>query len=581
MFGKWYKVRSGFVFLFFFLGIFFLGYRLFAIQVLGYTKYAQKANKSHQREIPLMQKRGDVCDRNGNVLAMSISTPSLYADPQLIKDTKDTISKINQVIKLDKKDIDALSDKEKRFVLIKRRLTKEEKEKISAFKFSGINFAEEPTRFYPKGKLAVHVLGFVNIDSEGMEGIELICDKYLKGTPGYRFAEVDAKKREVISWRGEEVAPVDGYKIILTIDEVIQYIVEDELDKAMENYHPKAGMCVVMDPNTGEILALANRPNYDPNKFKDANKDVMRNRIITDCFEPGSVFKMFVAGAALNEKLYRLSDVIFCENGAYPVPGGTLHDSSSHGNLTFQQVVEKSSNIGMAKVGQKMGQDRLYKYLTEFGFGKKTDIMFPGEVAGILYPPKRWSGMSITRIPMGQEVAVTAIQLAVATSAIANGGKLLQPSIVKRIVDNANRTLEEFNTIVVKDVITKDAADKLTVALKGVVSPEGTAQRAKINEFSVAGKTGTAQKLNPDGTYSHEFFMASFIGFVPANKPRVVIAVMLDSPRPIYYGGVTAAPVFKSIAEKVLGYLNVEPEFGPVETLVTGNTISAQPKGGL
>jgi cell division protein FtsI (penicillin-binding protein 3) len=578
MFGKWYKIRAGFIFLFFLGTMVFLGYRLFAVQVLGYTRYAEKANKSHQREIPLAQKRGDICDRNGNVLAMSVPTTYLYADPKEIKDSNDVVAKLSQIVKLEKKDVDALSDKEKRFVRLKRRIAKEEKEKILSFKLSGVNFGEEPVRFYPKGKLAVHVLGFVNIDNEGMEGIELICDKYLKGTAGYRFAEVDARKREVVSWRGKEVLPIDGYKIVLTIDEVVQYIVEDELDKAMETYHAQASMCIVMDPNTGEILALANRPNYDPNKFKDANKNVIRNRIITDCFEPGSVFKMFVAGGALNEKLFRLSDVIFCENGAYPVPGGTLHDSHPHGNLTFQQVVEKSSNIGIAKVAQRMGQERLYKYLSDFGFGKPTGIIFPGEICGMLNPVKRWTGMSITRIPMGHEVAVTAIQLAVAVSAIANGGEVIKPLIIKRIINNENRTLEEFGAVRVKEVIKKEAADKLTIALKGVVSSEGTAQRAKINEYTVAGKTGTAQKINPDGTYSHEFFMSSFVGFVPADRPRLVIAVILDSPRPVYYGGVTAAPVFKSIAEKVLSYLNVEPDFENTEKM--SKTTHVIPPGG-
>jgi cell division protein FtsI (penicillin-binding protein 3) len=241
-------------------------------------------------------------------------------------------------------------------------------------------------------------------------------------------------------------------------------------------------------------------------------------------------------------------------------------------------VVEKSSNIGIAKVAQRMGQERLYKYLSDFGFGKPTGIIFPGEICGMLNPVKRWTGMSITRIPMGHEVAVTAIQLAVAVSAIANGGEVIKPLIIKRIINNENRTLEEFGAVRVKEVIKKEAADKLTIALKGVVSSEGTAQRAKINEYTVAGKTGTAQKINPDGTYSHEFFMSSFVGFVPADRPRLVIAVILDSPRPVYYGGVTAAPVFKSIAEKVLSYLNVEPDFENTEKM--SKTTHVIPPGG-
>lgn len=569
MFGKRYKIKSGLIFIFFFSMIIFLGYRLFAIQVLGYSRYADKANKLHKREIPLQQKRGDICDRNGNILAMSVQTPSVFADPKLIKDIDGTASQLSQILKIDKKGLQELLNQDKRFVWIKRKIAKEEKEKITALKILGIGFEDEPSRFYPKGKLAVHVLGCVNMDSGGLEGIELVFDKYLKGQPGLRITEIDNNKREILVWRDKEVPSVDGYKLVLTIDEVIQYIVEEEIDKAIESYHPKAAMAVVMDPNTGEILALANRPSYDPNKYKDADKEAMRNRVITDYFEPGSVFKMFVAAAALNENLFKLSDTIFCENGSYYVPGGTLHDSSSHGTLTFQQVVEKSSNIGMAKVGQRLGEERVYKYLIDFGFAKDTGISFPGETPGLLRSPQKWTAMSITRIPMGQEVAVTAIQLSAATCAIANGGKLIKPLIVKRVMDNQNRIVEEFDTNILREVISKQASDKLKIALEGVISPEGTAIRAKVEGFNAGGKTGTAQKRNDDGTYSHENFMASFIGFVPVDNPRIVIAVILDSPRPIYYGGVTAAPVFKNIAEKTLGYLNVEPEFGETQALIT------------
>lgn len=567
MYGKIYKVKSGLVFLFFFIMIAFLGYRLFVVQVLGYTRYANKAKNMHQIEIELAPKRGDICDRNGNLLAISVPTPSVYADPQEIKDIDTAVVQLSRILKVDKKTLSERLSKDKRFVWVKRKITAEEKEKISALKMQGINFLDEPSRFYPKGRLAVHVLGFVNIDSEGLEGIELIFDKYLKGQPGLRITEKDAKGKEILLWRNKETPPVDGYKIVLTIDEVIQYIVEEELDKAVETYHPKAAVSVVIDPETGEILAMANRPNYDGNKYKDADKDSMRNRTVTDFFEPGSVFKMYVASAALNEKVFKLTDTIFCENGAYAVPGGTLHDHSSYGTLTFKQVVEKSSNIGMAKVGQRLGQDKTYKYLTDFGFGKITGVSLPGESPGMLHPTQKWTVMSITRIPMGQEVSATAMQLATATSAIANGGRLVKPLIVKRVTDNQNRTVEEFSTSVVREVINKDASDDIKIALKGVVSREGTAFGAKVDGFSVAGKTGTAQKVI-NGTYSHEDFMASFIGFVPADKPRVVIAVVLDSPKPIYYGGVTAAPVFKNVAEKVLGYLNVEPEPAPVETLM-------------
>lgn len=568
MLGKIYKIKSVFVFLGFFGMMVFLGYRIFLIQVLGYTRYAYKARDMHTIEIRIEPKRGDILDRNGSALAVSVPMPSLYADPQQVVDPNDVAYKLADILGLEKDFLYERLTRPKRFVWLKRKIKVEEKEKIAKLKLKGIYFLEESTRSYPKGRLASHVLGFVNIDNEGMEGIELEFDRYLKGKAGLRVTEKDAKGREILSWRSKNIPPVDGYNIVLTIDEVIQYIVEEELDKALETYHPKAGIVIVMDPFTGEVLALANRPTFDPNRYNEAAKDDMRNRAVTDCFEPGSVFKMYVAGAALNEGLFDLKDTIFCENGEYSVPGGLLHDAHPYGMLTFQQVIEKSSNIGMAKVGQKLGEARLYKYLSDFGFGRPTGIQLPGEVGGMLHPPQRWSKMSITRIPMGHEVAVTGIQLTRAACAIANGGKLVEPLIVKRIVDREGRTVKEFCTEIVKEVIAENAVDKLKVALKGVVSPVGTAVKASLKEFSVAGKTGTAQKILPDGTYSHTDFMSSFVGFVPADSPRVVISVILDSPRPLYYGGVTAAPVFKNIAEKVLSYLDVEPEFCPVETLV-------------
>lgn len=568
MISKRYKIKSGMVLLSFLGMMVFLAYRLFCIQVLGYSTYRDKARDIHQIEIKLEPKRGEICDRNGNVLGVSLPIPSVHADPKEIEDVDGTVNKLAEVIGEDKKTLCERLTKDKRFAWIKRKITSEEKEKVSSLKLKGIYFLEEPTRFYPKGELASHILGFVNIDNEGMEGIELEFDSYLRGKPGLRITEKDRKGREVLSWRDKEIPPVDGYKVVLTIDEVIQYIAEEEIDKALETYHPKAAIVIVMDPDTGEVLALSNRPNFDPNRYRYADKDSMRNRAVTDFFEPGSVFKMFAAAGALNEGLFSLKDSIYCEDGAYSVPGGVLHDHSPHGMLTFQQVIEKSSNIGMAKVGQRMGEERLHRYLVDFGFGSPTGILLPGEVGGMLHPPRQWSRMSVTRIPMGHEVSTTAIQLTAAACAVANGGRLLEPLIVKRIVDNQNRIVKEYDTRVVREVMSPDATERLKVALKGVASPVGTAVRAGLKDFSVAGKTGTAQKINPDGTYSHTDFVASFVGFVPADRPRVVISVILDSPRPIYYGGVTAAPVFKNIAEKILSYLNVEPEFGPVETLV-------------
>ena len=569
MIGKKYKIKSGIIFLCFFGAMLFLAYRLFDIQVIGYSEYAGRAKDMHHIKIPLPAKRGQICDRNGNVLAMSVPMPSVYANPREVKDQASQVAgSLTQILGVNQDVLYKLLTRDKGFVWLKRKVTLEQKEKIKKLNLPGVHFLEESTRFYPKNKLAGHVLGFVDIDNKGMEGIELKLDTYLTGQPGQRLTEKDATGREIITWRSQEVPAVNGNNIILTLDEVIQYFVEEELDKVMEEYHPQSAVAIVMDPGTGEILALANRPHFDPNKFNKAATNAIKNRAVTDCFEPGSGFKMFIAAAALNENLYNLHDTIFCENGVYRVPGGTLHDHRPHGILTFQQVIEKSSNIGMAKVGQKMGEKTAYQYMKDFGFGNRTGILLPGEVTGIIHPLKKWSRMSITRIPMGHEVAVTAIQLTAAVSAIANGGKLMAPLIVKKITDSQGRTIELFRPRVIRDVINQGVTDKLTIALEGVVGPQGTAGRAALPEFKVAGKTGTAQKINPDGTYSHRDFVGSFIGFVPADNPRLVVTVILDSPKPYYYGGVTAAPVFKNIAQKTLAYLDVEPDGGKAENMI-------------
>ena len=567
MISKLYRFKSGILFVLYTICFIFLLYRLFLIQYVRYAYLRPKAKDMHEIQLKLAPMRGDITDRHGNLLGTSVPVPSLYCDPSQIKDAKLTAQEVASVLDLKKDFVYERITREKRFVWIKRKITHEQKKAIKSLKLKGIHFLDEPKRFYPKGSLGTHIVGFVDVDNNGLEGIESVCNRYLAGRPGKRITEKDAAGREVLSWRYKEISPVEGYKVILTIDEVIQDMVEEELDKAWDIYNPKGASVIVLDPYTGEILALSNRPTYDPNKYSKTNADTRRNRALTDTFEPGSVMKIFVAGAALNEGLLGLMDSIYCENGVFKTPGGYLRDHNGHGDLTFQEVIEKSSNIGMAKVGIMLGKQRLYEYLRDFGFGQCTDVLMYGEVAGVLRPPSRWSKMSITRIPMGHEISTTVIQLAVAASTVANGGTLMKPLIVKRIEDNKGRLIKEFKPeIVAEKILSEEAIRKLKVALVGVVSPRGTAKKAKIDGYRVAGKTGTAQKINPDGTYSHKNFISSFVGFVPVNKPRLVVFVVFDSPRPVYYGGSVAAPVFSSIAKKALSYLNVEPEIK--ETLV-------------
>jgi len=560
MLDKKFRVKSGIILFFFIVMLVFLAYRLFCIQFLRYNDLHKKAENIHDIQIQLEPKRGVICDRNGNLLAVSVQVPSLYADPLQIMNPKTAADRLAPLLELKKDFIYKRLSKKKHFVWLKRKITPELKKRIQSLEIKGLFFLSEIKRFYPKGKLAAHIIGFANIDNKGMDGIELMCNRWLAGKPGVRITEKDAAGREILGWRCKDIPPVEGYKVVLTIDDVIQYIVEDELDKALKQYNPKAGEVIVLDPYTGRILALANRPAYDLNRYNKADVSSMRNRIVADCFEPGSVFKIFTAAASLDKGRFKLSDKIFCENGAYKIPGGILHDHRPYGMLTFQQIIEKSSNIGIAKIGQNLGPKLLYKYLSAFGFGQKTGVSLPGEISGLLRPVSAWSGMSISHIPMGHEVSVTAIQLAYAAASIANGGILMKPLIIRRVVDNQGRMVKEFKPKIVRQIASKTAVNKLKIALKGVVSSHGTAPKAELRNFSVAGKTGTAQKLNTDGTYSHKYYMSSFVGFIPVQKPRILILVTFDSPMPLYYGGTVAAPVFKNIANRVLSYLNVEPD---------------------
>ena len=358
--------------------------------------------------------------------------------------------------------------------------------------------------------------------------------------------------------------PIDGLDLVLTIDEVIQYIAERELDKVFNNFHAKGASIVVMDPHTGRILAMANRPTYDLNDYSLVSKDVIRNRAICDLFEPGSVFKIVTASAALEERKVTEEDVFFCENGAYQIGGRTLHDHTAHGNLTFKQVIEESSNIGTVKVAGLLGPDKLYQYVRAFGFGSKLGIDLSGEISGVIRPMRLWSKTSITSIPMGQEVGVTTLQLASAISVIANGGQLMKPYIVDSVRDNQGRLIKQNKPVLLRKVISVDTAMRIKKILTGVIE-EGTGRLGKVLGFSAAGKTGTAQKIEPDGSYSHSKFVASFIGFSPAEDPLVAIVVTVDEPRPNYFGGVVAAPVFQKVAGDVIRYLKVNQI--PLETM--------------
>ncbi len=550
-----YRRKVEAVFLFFLIFLVFCIARLLFIQFFRANYLKNLARLQHNLFVELEPRRGNIYDTNLKPQTLNISVDSLYASPDEIPN-KDKPLIIKQLLRILNVSDTYLKDRlyrKKSFIWLARKITPQQSEAIRGLNIKGLGFIKESKRGYPNGYLASHVIGFSGLDNHGLEGIELYYDKYLKGEEGWALLTRDARQKK-LDLSEKIVYPRDGYDVVLTIDEVVQYIAERELDKAFNSHHAKGASIVVMDPYTGKILALANRPTFDLNDYRKAGEESRRNRSISDLFEPGSVFKIVTAAAALEEKKVSEEDKIFCENGSYKVANHILHDHTSHGWLTFREVIEQSSNIGTTKVAQAMGGELIYQYIKRFGFSLKSGVDLPGEINGMIKEPRFWSKNSIGAIPIGQEVGVTALQLAAAISVIANGGQLMKPYIVKEIRDKYGEVIKVASSTPVRQVISPETAARVRKILTGVVE-EGTGKQAKIQGYSAAGKTGTAQKLEPNGTYSHSSFMASFIGFAPAEEPVVAIAVVFDDPHPSYFGGVVAAPVFKNVAADTLKYL--------------------------
>ncbi|MEA3346466.1 MAG: penicillin-binding protein 2 [Candidatus Auribacterota bacterium] len=530
--------------------------RLFYLQVQEHEKYFYKANIQQKRNIRIEPRRGFIYDCNRRILAMSIESKSVYADATQIEDLEHVSTEISKILRIDKKDLKKKLSRKKQFVWIKRKLDPEKVRQIQDLDAKGIYLLEEMKREYPHGNLLAQVIGFVDIDNKGLEGLELIHDKILKGEPGWHASKKDGKGREIISRREQEVPAVNGNNIVLTIDGYIQHVCETALKKAVENNDAIGGSVIVLEVNTGKIVAMASNPGYSPAQPAVNPVGNRRNRCITDILEPGSTFKVITGAAALDMGSTDLKDVFFCENGSFPYGGYVLHDVHPYGNLKFKEVIQKSSNIGIAKVALKMGEKNLYRYLKKFGFGEKTDIDLPGEVSGICHPVEKWSKVKVTRIPMGQGVSVTPIQMITAFGSIINGGVLIKPYIVERIKNPERKMIKNLAAKTSKRVISEEASRDIVEAMCAVVSRGGTAPKAYINGYSIGGKTGTAQKVE-NGKYSSNKFFSSFIGFATARNPEYAILVIIDEPHPHYYGGTVAAPVFKEIMEVVLSYYEV------------------------
>ncbi|MDD5617848.1 MAG: penicillin-binding transpeptidase domain-containing protein [Candidatus Omnitrophica bacterium] len=537
---------------------------MFLINVFHSQYLTKLALKQHNIYLELPAQRGIIYDRNLKPLTLNIRSYSLFAVPREIKNKTHAANTLSKILGADSDFILKRISSKKHFVWIERKVSDRIVKEIKDLAIDGVYFIKENKRSYPNGKLFSHILGFTNIDSVGLEGMELYFNKYLEGKPGYAFFVRDAHQNS-LRLENSDKLPVDGYDLVLTIDEVIQYIAENALEDAFRKHNAKGACIVVMNPATGEVLALANRPTFDPNDPQSASVESRRNRAICDFFEPGSVYKVVTASAALEEKIFSENDKIFCENGSYRVANHILHDHRPHGLLTFSEVIQQSSNIGVTKIAQQLGLEKVYNYSKAFGFGSLTGIDLPGETKGMLKPLNAYSKTSIGAVPMGQEVGVSALQLACAISAIANGGNYFKPYIVKRIKDKHDETIKEQNPVCLRRAISEDTSARLSKILELVVE-NGTGQLAKSKEYAFAGKTGTAQKVDPNGGYSHSTFYASFIGFAPADNPKLAIAVVFDEPHPYYYGGVVSAPVFKEVAEKSLKYLESQEKLENITT---------------
>ncbi|MBZ0166370.1 MAG: penicillin-binding protein 2, partial [Candidatus Omnitrophica bacterium] len=501
---------SVFLFLIACFGIFIV--KLILIQVFKSAHLAQLAQKQHNQLIELEPVRGNIYDRNLRPLAMSVVVHSLYANPRIMspQDKARALEILPNLLAVDAEKLQGLLSRDKFFVWIKRKLPVDLAEEVRSQQIRGLSFIDESKRFYPNGSLAAHVIGFADIDNNGLEGIELVYDRYLKGKAGKAIFLRDAKQRNLML-STNFISPQDGMHIVLTIDETIQYIAERALDEAFKKHKAKSATIIVTNPRTGEILALANRPTYDLERVGQSNIEDRTNRAVSYVYEPGSVFKIVTAAAALEEQKFVETDEIFCENGKYRVGNHTLRDHKPHGTLTFQEVFEKSSNIGVCKIAQTLGPDVIYNYGRRFRFGMLTQIELRGEVDGWLKDPSQWSKTTISAIPMGHEVTVTPLQMLGALSVIANDGYYMRLHIVKHVKDKHDQFIKSARPEIVDRVVSESTAHRVRDIMVGVVE-RGTAKRAQIDGVPVAGKTGTAQKVI-DGQYSHSQFYASFVAF--------------------------------------------------------------------
>jgi len=543
-------------------------FRLIYLQMVKHDEYAGLAAEKHVHKQIIHAERGSIVDANRDMLADNVPVQTVVADATHINNADATIDLVSRGLKLPAAEVSDKIRGDRKYVVLKREVPAAVAEslrtKLRAQNLRGIYFENDSTRVYPNTAMLCHVIGFTDFDHHGIDGVEATMDEYLRGQDGYRYIEHNRAGQEIVLYRGQERAPRNGCQVQLTIDLNLQTIVENEIDAAMREYRPQKASIILMRPQTGEILAMANRPHFDLNQRSEAKPEQMKNRAIIDMMEPGSTFKIVVAAAALNEGKVHLDSTIFCENGIWNYGGRPLHDHKAYGELSVQDVLVKSSNIGAAKLALGLGEQKFYEYIRRFGFGERTGVELPGEIPGLIRAPQNWSKISITRIPMGHEIGVTPLQMTTAMATIANDGKLVTPRIVKSITSFDGKTISSLSPVALRQVISEKTAHQIGTALRGVVSDRGTAAAAAVPGFTIAGKTGTAQKVDPKGGYEHGKYVVSFTGYLPADHPEFVGLVVLDDAKTekpeLNYGGLVAGPIFSRIAEKAARYLDLAPK---------------------
>jgi cell division protein FtsI (penicillin-binding protein 3) len=538
--------------------------RLVYLQVVEHADMQARADRQHNRTIVAPAKRGEIVDRNGHVLAYSVDADTIFADPSEVENAAEAArlvcAALDDCDARDRLEMVKSLARETQFVYLARKVSPDEAQRVRALKLKGVEFIKESRRYYPKKELASHVLGYVGMDNTGLAGLESTYDAQIRGREGKIFVQTDARRHALTS-RVDRPATA-GAAIELTIDQYLQHIAERELRAGVEENHAAGGTALIMEPHTGEILALANWPTYNPNSFGRFDERLRRNRAIQDLYEPGSTFKVVTASAALEEGVIHPNDSIDCAPGYITFPGRKpIYDFHRYGVLSFTDVIVKSSNIGAIKVGLRLGPERLGRYVSRFGFGQPLGPDFRGESPGIVWDPSRLDQSALASVSMGYQVGVTPLQMATAVSSVANGGSLVEPRVVRAFIKDGRRLA--IAPKIIRKTVSPGTIAELTMMMEGVVD-RGTAKSAQIAGYTIAGKTGTAAKL-VNGHYSKSDYNASFVGFVPSRQPALTVIVVIDSPHGAgYTGGVVAAPIFKRIAEAALRQLGIAPTINPM-----------------